>query len=179
MKFIYLTVHIYIERVVLQFSNAFLDSAVHIYIQRLIFLYSTVAKLQFLYRQNEVLNPKLCRLLRNSLFQPHFLCVSWYPFVSQKIRKKILVTQNKCILFCIKLISRQHIGAKEFKEINWLPTKERVEPPVVTKFFKYWKGTSPFCVNVLFVPCRNLYKTRSHMALEIPLRKSNLGQKSI
>ena len=31
----------------------------------------------------------------------------------------------------------------------------------------------------MFAPYRNIYKTRSGMALEIPLRKSNLGQKSI
>ena len=30
------------------------------------------------------------------------------------------------------------MGAKEFKEINWLPTKERVEICVATKVFKYW-----------------------------------------
>ena len=41
------------------------------------------------------------------------------------------------------------------------------------------KGTSPFYVNELFVPSKAIYKTRSHMALEIPLRKSNLGQKNI
>ena len=37
------------------------------------------AKLQFSYRQNEFLIPKLCRLLCNSLIQPHFdyACISW------------------------------------------------------------------------------------------------------
>ena len=47
--------------------------------------------------------------------QPHFdqACVSWYLLVSKKIRKKIQVTQNKCIRFCLKLYSRHHIGAKE------------------------------------------------------------------
>ena len=69
--------------------------------------------------------------------------------------------------------------AKELQEINCLPTKERVEQRVTTNIFKYWKGTSPFYVNKLFVPSRNVYQTRSHMALGIPLRKSNLGQKSI
>ena len=98
---------------------------------------------------------------------------------TQKIRKKIQFTRNKCIRFCLKRNSRHHIGTKEFKEINWLQTKERTEQRVATKMFKYWKGTSPFYVNKVFVPSRNTYKTKSHMALEIPLRKSNLGQKSI
>ena len=41
------------------------------------------------------------------------------------------------------------------------------------------KGTSPVCANELFVPSKNTYNTRSHMALEIPLKKSNFSQKSI
>ena len=38
-------------------------------------------KLQFLYKQNEFLTPKLPKLPCNSLIQPHFgcACVSWYP----------------------------------------------------------------------------------------------------
>lgn len=42
------------------------------------------------------------------------------------MRNKLQVTQNKCIPFCLKLNLRQPIGAKEFKKINWLPTKERL-----------------------------------------------------
>ena len=46
-------------------------------------------KLQFLYRQNEFLNPKLCRLLCNSLIQPYFdyTCISSYPLISKTMRK--------------------------------------------------------------------------------------------
>ena len=131
--------------------------------------------------QNEFLNPKFSRLLCNSLLQPHFdyACISWYPLISHKMRNKLMVTENKCIRFCLKLNSRQHKGAKEFKEINWLSTEERVEQRIATKVFNYWKGTSPLFVNELFVPSRNTYNTRSHMTLKIPLKKSNLGQKSI
>ena len=75
------------------------------------------------------------------------------------------------------LNSRHHIGAKEFKD--WLQTKERVEQRVATIVFQYWKGTSPFYVNELLVPSRNVCKTRSHMALVIPLKKSNLDQKGV
>ena len=59
-------------------------------------------KLQSLYKQNATLNPKLCRLLCNSLIQPHFdyVYISSYPLVSKKIRKKTQFTQNKCIRFC-------------------------------------------------------------------------------
>ena len=73
-------------------------------------------KLQFLYRQNEFLNPKLRRLLCNSLIQPHFdyACISWYPLINKKMKNELQITQNKCIRFCLKLNSRQHLGAKDF-----------------------------------------------------------------
>ena len=63
------------------------------------------------------------------------------------MRNKLQVAQNKCFRLCLKVNSRQHIGAKEFKKINWLPTKERVEQRIATKVFKYWKSTSPLYVN--------------------------------
>ena len=37
-------------------------------------------------------------------------------------------------------------GAKEFTEINWQSTKERVEKHVAIKAFKNWKGTLPLYV---------------------------------
>ena len=124
------------------------------------------AELQYLYRQNEFLNPELHRLWCNSLIQSHFdyECVSWYPLVSKKIRKKIQVNQNKYILFCLKRNSRHQIRTREFEGINWLPKKERVEQRIATNVFKYWKRTSPFYANDLCVPSRNIYKTRSHIA---------------
>ena len=45
------------------------------------------------------------------------------------------VAQNKCIRFCLKLNSRHHIGVKEFKEITWIPTKERVAQRIAKKSF--------------------------------------------
>ena len=66
---------------------------------------------------------------------------------------------------------RHHIKAKKYKEINLLLTKERVKQHFTKITFRYWKGTFPFYVNELFVPYRNTYKTRSYLALEIPLIK--------
>ena len=73
-------------------------------------------ELQFLYTQNEFLNPKLRRLLSNLSIQPHIhcACISWHPLINQKMGKKLQVTQNRCICFSLKLNLRQYIGAKEF-----------------------------------------------------------------
>ena len=37
----------------------------------------------------------------NSLIQPHFdyACISWFPLITQKMRNKLQVAQNKCIRF--------------------------------------------------------------------------------
>ena len=85
------------------------------------------------------------------------------------------VTQNKCICFCLKLNSGHHIGAKECQEIHWLTTTERVQHWVATNIFKYWKGTSPFYVNKLFVPSRNIYKTRLHNFCPVPCDSMETG----
>ena len=53
------------------------------------------------------------------------------------MRNKLLVTHDKCIRFYLKLNSRQHMGAKEFKETKWLPLKERAKQRVAKKYFRY------------------------------------------
>ena len=47
------------------------------------------------------------------------------------------ITQNECIRLCLKHNWKHHIGDNEFKEINWLTKKERVEQRISTKIFKH------------------------------------------
>ena len=84
------------------------------------------------------------------------------------MRNKLQVIQNKCVCFCLKFNLRQQIGAKEFAEINLLPTKVRAEERIAKNIFNYSKGTLPLYVDESFVQSRNTHYTRSHIALEIP-----------
>ena len=79
--------------------------------------------LKFLYRKNWFLDVPLHRLLCNALIQPHFdyVCTTWYPNLSKKLNDKLQVTQSKCIRFCLKLQSREHISNEHFHKLNWLP----------------------------------------------------------
>ena len=79
------------------------------------------SRLKFFYRKNKFLTSSLRRLLCNALIQPHFdyACSAWYPNLTQNLNKKLQTTQNKCTR------NRSHIGHSEFKQINWLPIKER------------------------------------------------------
>ena len=94
-------------------------------------------RLKFIYRKNTFLTSTLRRLLCNALIQPHFdyACSAWYPNLNKKLSKKLQTSQNKCIRFCLQLGNRVHIGAKEFKEINWLQVGDRFKQCVCTTTF--------------------------------------------
>ena len=63
------------------------------------------SRLKYLHSKNKILTPALRRLLCNALIQPHFDCASsaWYPNLTQKMKNKIQITQNKCIRYCLQL----------------------------------------------------------------------------
>ena len=56
-------------------------------------------RLRFLYRQGKYLNPRLRRMLCNTIIQPHFdyACSAWYPNLTQGLKNKLQIAQNKCI----------------------------------------------------------------------------------
>ena len=101
------------------------------------------------------------------------------PLLSKVFKKRFQITQNKCIRYCLDLPPRSHISTTHFRKINWLPVELRVELCTATAVFKYWNHLTPFYFDEIFTPSFNKYNTRSQMALDIPLRKTVLGQKSI
>ena len=107
------------------------------------------------------------RLLCNALIQPHFDygCTSWYPLLSNGLKTKLQIAQNKCIRFCLELPPRGHINLSHFRKINWLPVERRVELCTSFTFSKYWKRIAPSFLNDIFMPSLNNYNTRSQMAL--------------
>ena len=138
-------------------------------------------KLKFFYRKNRFLSPELRRILCNALIQPHFdyACPAWYPNLTEKTKKKIQIMQNKCIRFCLRLDKMHHISDEDFRLINWLPTRKRVDQCINTITFKFVSDTHYLKEIFEFAPhCR--IDTRNKFAkLKIPFRKTNMGQKAI
>ena len=62
-------------------------------------------RLKFLYRKQKFFNYSLRRLLCNALIQPHYdyACSAWYPSLNKRLLKKIQISQNKCVRYCLKL----------------------------------------------------------------------------
>ena len=140
-------------------------------------------RLRFLYRKQNFLDFSLHRLLANALIQPHldYACSAWFPFLNKRLTKKIQTAQNKCVRFCLNLNNRAHIGFKEFKYINWLPTKERFEQCTATNVFKFFDNSAPSSyMSEIFSPAGQIRVTRrSKNKLDIPFRKCNTGQNGL
>ena len=68
-------------------------------------------RFRFLYKHGIYLNPKLRRMLCNTLIQPHFDYASsvWYPNLQKGLRDKLQIAKNKCICFCLFLGNRDGI----------------------------------------------------------------------
>ena len=139
------------------------------------------ANLKFLYHQSRYLTPAYRRLLCDALIQPHFDygCSSWFPLLKRDLKLKLQKAQNKCIRFCLNLPPRSHINPSHFRKINQLPVSDRVEYCIANTVFQYWNGIVPGYINEIFRPSLCRYSTRLQMALDIPLRKTNKGQKSL
>ena len=109
-------------------------------------------KLKFLYRKNRFLTPELRRLLCNAIIQPHFdyACSAWYPNLTQKLKMKLQVMQNKCIRFCRQLGKISTIFHKQFKNLTWLSVITRFEQCVISIVFKFINGSCSYYLNEVF-----------------------------
>ena len=141
------------------------------------------SRLIFLHRKNKILTSTLRRLLCNSLIQPHcnYALSAWYPNLTQKMKNKIQITQNKCIRYCLQLHKMIHISKNEFKTLNWLPVKDRFNQSINSIVFKYFnKQCSSYLNEVFELACRNNLRTRnSYLKLIFPFRKANTGQNTV
>ena len=95
-------------------------------------------------------------------------------------KKKIQTLQNKCIRFCLSLDNRHHVGFQEFKNTNWLPTKQRYEQNVCTKVHNFFYHEAPFYMNEIFQENVISYNTRnSFKSLQIPRKRTEIGKNSL
>ena len=140
-------------------------------------------KLRFLYRKNKFLTPLLRRMLCNAIIQPHFdyACLVWYSNLTKALKNKIQVMQNKCIRFCLGLGNLAHVGEKEFKMINWLPTSDRIDQCLCSMIFNFFKENCPEYMSEIFHVASpgNIGTRFSYKKLKQPFRKTNMGQHSV
>ena len=140
------------------------------------------SRLKFLYRQNRFLNKPLRRLLCNAMIQPFFdyACPAWYPSLRKDLQKRLQVSQNNCVRFCLQLDKKTRIGVAEFKEINWLNINDRFSQCVLSSIYKFFNSESPEYIYEIYFPVEpsNINTRSSFQRLKQSLRKSNKGLNS-
>ena len=105
-----------------------------------------------------------------------FLLVSSF---NKNYEKRLQVTQNKCIRFCLNLNNRVHIDKTQFKEINWLPIEKRVEQCIGALVFKSFRKKVPKYIEDIFIPKVIKYSLRETDMLTRPCCNTSNGQKAI
>jgi len=85
------------------------------------------ARLKFLYRKQRFLSFDTKKMLIMSLIQCHFdyTCSIWYYGISQNLKNRLQVTQNKIIRFIFRLDPRCHINKEYFLQLGWLPVEKK------------------------------------------------------
>ena len=91
-------------------------------------------------------------MLCNALIQPHFdyACPAWYCNLTEKTKKKIQITQNEWIRFCLRLGKMHIISEEDFRLINWLPASKRVEQCINNITFKFVNNTCRYYLEKVF-----------------------------
>ena len=141
------------------------------------------SRLRFLYRKDKFLTPVLRRMLCNALIQPHFdyACLAWYSNLTQAMKSKVQIMQNKCIRFCLQLRPLDHIGQHHFQRMNWLNVRDRFNQCLCSAVFNFIHNRSPQYMSEIFhiAPQINIGTRCSKLKLILPFRKTNMGQNTL
>ena len=75
------------------------------------------SRLRFLYIQNRFLNKPVWRLPCNTMIQPFFdyACSAWYTTLRRDLQKRLQVSQNNCVRFCLQLDKKTRIEVADFR----------------------------------------------------------------
>ena len=121
-------------------------------------------RLKFLYRKGKFLTRYTRKRLVSSLIQCHFdyASAAWYNGLSQELKNKLQVTQNKLIRFVLNLDSRSHIGREQFSELGWLPVESRISQIILNHVVKINLEKAPLYMGEYFNPVSDVhqYSTR-------------------
>ena len=100
-----------------------------------------------------------------------------YPNLNKGFKKKLQVTQNKCM--CLQLGNMSHMGAAEFDKINWLPIDDRFNQCASSKVFKFFQDVLLTCLKFFILQLVELALEHLTLKLIQPSRRTSQGQRSL
>ena len=141
------------------------------------------ARIKMLFRLSGFLDTHTSKLLSNALIQCLFdySCCSWYSGLSQSLKHKLQVCQNKLIRVTLKLSPRTHIDISHFSKLNWLPVKHRVQFLITCHMAKIMHGQAPNYLSRDMPRANTIhahYTRASSEAVVLPRFRTVLGKNS-
>jgi len=128
-------------------------------------------KLKFLYRNRWYLTKPTKRLLVMSLVQCHFDYASsvWFYGITQQLKNKLQVTQNKRFRFILNLDPRSHVGHDSFSDLTWLPVanSNRVDFKTLGHVFKIHSKESTTSLMEHFKPVTSSHNHRTRFRVKV------------
>ena len=102
------------------------------------------SRMKFMYRNGSCLNQNCRKILCSALIQCHFdySSSSWYSGLSQRLKNKLQITQNKMVRYILNLEPRTHIGQTELGSLNFLNVECRVKFLKLCHVHKIYYGSS-------------------------------------
>ena len=88
------------------------------------------------------------------MIQPfgEYTCPAWYPSLRKDLQKRLQVSQNNCVRFCLQLDKKTGIAVAEFKEIIWLNINGRFSQRILSSIYKFFNCESPEYFNEIYLP---------------------------
>jgi hypothetical protein len=120
-------------------------------------------KLKFLYRYQSCLSQKSRKQLCVSLIQCHidYSCPAWYESLSNRLKNKLQVVQNRIVRFILSLHHRHRITNVELHKVGFLNVSNRVKQLRLNHVHNIFHERSPIYLRHNFVKQSSRYNTRS------------------
>lgn len=135
--------------------------------------------LKFLYRQANFLNVHYRKILCSALVLCHldYASSAWYTSLSNNLKNKLQITQNKCIRYIHNLGPRSHVGFVELENTGLLSVKYRMSQLRLNLIHKVFYGEAPTYLNEHFNLITHNYNTRfSNKNFLLPNAKNQICQ---
>ena len=123
------------------------------------------SRLKFMYRKAQCLSTDTRKTLSSALIQCHFdySCSSWFSGVSQTLKNKLQIAQNKTVRFIKSLGPRSSVRQSELSSLGLLNVEHRVKQLRLNHVFKIYNNKCPSYMNENFTKVNehHTYNTRS------------------
>ena len=118
----------------------------------------------------------LTQLMKTSFKWSWQLLIILHPLKRNALRvHRKIGLMLKCIRFCLKLQSKEHISNEHFLKLNWLTINQSFQQCVTSTVFKFVQNKCPAYMNEVFRSAENMtINTRnSFLKLNHPFRKTS------